>query len=108
VRANLDTNLDVSRMSIERILAAGGAKLFSHVTAAAPLGNTGRNILRHDLLSRLRFAEEASRPTRIEWPPSARPDKRESKRFLRHSATLEGSKPPTKRESCQCSRTLKM
>jgi hypothetical protein len=50
VRANLNTNLDVSRMSIEQILAAGGARLFSHVTAANPLGNTGRNILRSSSL----------------------------------------------------------
>jgi hypothetical protein len=50
VRANLNTNLDLSRMSIEQILAAGGARLFSHVAAANPLGNTGRNILRSSSL----------------------------------------------------------
>jgi hypothetical protein len=53
VRANLNTNLDVSRMSIEQILAAGGARLFSHVTAANPLGNMGRNMLRSSRLTNL-------------------------------------------------------
>jgi len=53
VRANVNTNLDLSRMSIEQILAAGGARLFSHVTAANSLGNTGRNILRSSGLHNL-------------------------------------------------------
>ncbi len=53
VRANVNTNLDVSRMSIEQILAAGGARLFSHVTAANPLANTGRNIVRSSRLVNL-------------------------------------------------------
>jgi hypothetical protein len=53
VRANLNTNLNLSRMSVEQILAAGGARLFSHVTAASPLGNTGRNILRSSRLTNL-------------------------------------------------------
>jgi len=46
VRANSNTALDVSGMSLEQIFLAGGARLFSHVTVANPLGNTGRNILR--------------------------------------------------------------
>jgi hypothetical protein len=53
VRANLNTNLDVSRMSIEQILAEGGARLFSHVTPANPLGNMGRNMLRSSRLTNL-------------------------------------------------------
>jgi hypothetical protein len=53
VRANLNTNLDVSRMSIEQIVAAGGARLFSHVTAANPLGSMGRNMLRSSRLTDL-------------------------------------------------------
>jgi hypothetical protein len=53
VRADLNTNLDLSRMSIEQILVAGGARLFSHVTAANPLGNMGRNVLRSSRLANL-------------------------------------------------------
>jgi hypothetical protein len=75
VRANLNTNLDVSRMSIEQILAAGGAKLFSHVTAASPLGNTGRNILRSSRLmdldlgvvKNMRFLESQTLQLRAEF-----------------------------------------
>lgn len=53
VRANVSTNLDVSRMSVEQIYRAGGARLFSHVTAANPVGNTGRNVLRSSRLVNL-------------------------------------------------------
>jgi hypothetical protein len=48
IRPNLNTSLDVSNMSIEEIIAAGGRNLFSQVTALNPLGNAGRNILRAD------------------------------------------------------------
>ena len=40
-------------MSIEHILAAEGARLFSHVSATNPLSNTGRNILRSSRLTNL-------------------------------------------------------
>jgi hypothetical protein len=53
VRANRDTSLDLAGMSVEQILAAGGARLFRHVTAAEPLGNLGRNVLRSDGIGNL-------------------------------------------------------
>jgi hypothetical protein len=48
IRPNLNTSLNLSSMSIEEILRAGGRTLFSKVTADQPLGNAGRNILRAD------------------------------------------------------------
>jgi len=48
IRPNLNTTLDLSRMSVEAIIRAGGRSLFSPVTAANPIGNAGRNILRAD------------------------------------------------------------
>ena len=52
IRANINTDLDLSRMSVEEIVRAGGAagprSLFRAVTAAERLGNAGRNILRSD------------------------------------------------------------
>jgi hypothetical protein len=48
IRPNLNTLLDLSSMSIEEIIAAGGRAMFSPVTAANPIGNAGRNILRAD------------------------------------------------------------
>lgn len=48
IRANLNTNLDLSSMSISEIRAAGGASLFRAVTASERIGNSGRNILRAD------------------------------------------------------------
>lgn len=48
IRANLNTTLNLSSMSISQIRAAGGASLFSAVTAAQRIGNSGRNILRAD------------------------------------------------------------
>ena len=46
VRANVNTSLDLSRMSVSEIFQAGGAALFRRVTASDPLGNIGRNVLR--------------------------------------------------------------
>ena len=40
-------------MTVREIQQAGGARLFSPVTAANPVGNAGRNILRADGLNRL-------------------------------------------------------
>ncbi len=52
IRANLNTNLDLSNMTVEEIVRAGGlagpASLFRSVTAAQRIGNAGRNILRSD------------------------------------------------------------
>jgi hypothetical protein len=48
IRPNVNTSLNLSSLSIEELLAAGGRSLFSTVTAANPIGNAGRNILRAD------------------------------------------------------------
>ena len=60
IRPNLNTNLDLSRMSVEGLLGAGGRSLFSPLPACQPIpganactpiqrfGNVGRNILRSD------------------------------------------------------------
>jgi hypothetical protein len=51
IRANLNTTLDVSRMSVEEINKAGGASLFSQVTTPQCVGNLARNALRADGIS---------------------------------------------------------
>jgi hypothetical protein len=56
IRPNLNTNLDLSSMTLNDIVAAGGRTLFSQVTAASPIGNAGRNILRADGLNNLDMA----------------------------------------------------
>ena len=57
IRPNLNTSLDLSHMSIEDIIRVGGPagarSLFSAVTAANPIGNAGRNILRADGINRI-------------------------------------------------------
>jgi len=53
VRANVNTSLDLARMTVEEIVRAGGRSLFSRVSAANPLGNLGRNILRSSGISSL-------------------------------------------------------
>ncbi len=65
IRPNLNTNLDLSRMSIQDLLAAGGRSLFSPLppcqriagtntcTPVARFGNVGRNILRSDGLGQV-------------------------------------------------------
>jgi hypothetical protein len=53
VRANVNTTLNLATMSVEKLLRAGGQQLFSRVTAASPLGNVGRNILRSDGITNL-------------------------------------------------------
>jgi hypothetical protein len=53
IRANAATTLPLSNMSVEEIVRAGGSKLFSRVSAAAPLGNLGRNVLRADGIGNL-------------------------------------------------------
>lgn len=50
---NVATNLDLSSMTVRQIVAAGGRNLFSRVTAANPIGNAGRNILRSDGINNL-------------------------------------------------------
>ncbi|HEY1239727.1 MAG TPA: carboxypeptidase regulatory-like domain-containing protein, partial [Bryobacteraceae bacterium] len=65
IRPNVNTNLDVSSMSIEELLRAGGASLFSTLppcqriagtntcTPVQRAGNAGRNILRSDGIANL-------------------------------------------------------
>jgi len=53
IRPNLDPSFDVSRMSLEEILRAGGRSLFPQVTSLNPIGNAGRNILRADGMNRV-------------------------------------------------------
>ncbi|HBY58609.1 MAG TPA: hypothetical protein DEH78_02225, partial [Solibacterales bacterium] len=50
IRPNVATSMDLSSMNIADLRArwAGGERFFTPVTAAAPLGNTGRGILRAD------------------------------------------------------------
>jgi len=53
IRANVNTTLDLARMTVQELLWAGGARLFSRVSAHNPLGNLGRNALRADGLTDL-------------------------------------------------------
>jgi hypothetical protein len=63
VRPHLATNSDIARMKIDQIFAFNlnrvvnnsGTTLFNNVTAAAPLGNAGRNIIRADGIGQLDF-----------------------------------------------------
>jgi Carboxypeptidase regulatory-like domain/TonB dependent receptor len=55
IRPNINTSLDLSSMSLEEIIAAGGRNLFSEVTASNPIGNAGRNILRADGINNVDF-----------------------------------------------------
>ncbi len=68
IRPNVNTNLDVSRMSVEELLRAGGRSLFATLpscqrvaganTCIAPfrVGNAGRNILRSDGIAQVDFS----------------------------------------------------
>src|SRR5438552_6579349 len=55
IRPNLNTNLDLSSMTISEILAAGGANLFRELSPGQRVGNAGRNILRSDGLNLVDF-----------------------------------------------------
>jgi hypothetical protein len=55
IRPFLNTNLDLSQMPVRDVQAAGGGALFRGVTAANPIGNAGRNILRANGINRLDF-----------------------------------------------------
>lgn len=60
IRPNLNTSLDLSRMSIEDILRQTGSStaaraLFTATTAAQRVGNSGRNILRADGINNIDF-----------------------------------------------------
>jgi hypothetical protein len=55
IRPNLNTTLDLAHMGVREIQLAGGASLFRAVTAASPIGDAGRNILRADGINRVDF-----------------------------------------------------
>ena len=55
IRPNLNTTLDLSSMSVEEILSAGGRSLFSTITAAQRVGSVGRNVLRSDGINNIDF-----------------------------------------------------
>ena len=55
IRPFLNTSLDLSSMTVRQIQAAGGGSLFRGVTAANPIGNAGRSIVRADGINRLDF-----------------------------------------------------
>ena len=55
IRPFLNTNLDLSNMTVRQVQDAGGGRLFRGVTAASPVGDAGRNILRADGINRIDF-----------------------------------------------------
>ncbi len=55
IRPNVNTNLNLSNLTIAEIIAAGGRSLFTQVTAAQRVGNAGRNILRGDRFTNIDF-----------------------------------------------------
>jgi hypothetical protein len=55
IRPNLNTALDLSKMTLVEIRAAGGASLFSPLTAGQRTGTIGRNTLRGDGIANLDF-----------------------------------------------------
>jgi hypothetical protein len=55
IRPNVNTTLDLSNMSVEELVAAGGRSLFTPITAAQRIGNAGRNILRSDGVNNIDF-----------------------------------------------------
>jgi hypothetical protein len=63
IRPNLNTGLDLSSMTINEILAAGGANLFRGLDDGQLVGNAGRNILRSDGLNLVDFG--ISKNTRV-------------------------------------------
>jgi hypothetical protein len=57
IRPDLNTTLNLSSMSVEEIVAAGGASLFRRlpVSGVQRIGNAGRNILRSDGINNIDF-----------------------------------------------------
>lgn len=57
IRPNVVTGLDISRMTVEQLVAAraNGDPLFRQITAAQRVGNAGRNILRSDGINNIDF-----------------------------------------------------
>jgi len=75
VRANQNTALDLSRMSVEELLQAGGRQLFTQATTANSIGNMGRNVLRSSpyrnidigIIKNTRFSESQNLQIRAEF-----------------------------------------
>ena len=59
-RPSLNTNLDLSGLSVRDLQAAVGRALFSPATVNAPIGNAGRNILRANGINRPAFLNEGA------------------------------------------------
>ena len=55
IRPNINTTLDLSNMSVEEIVGAGGRSLFRTITAAQRVGDVGRNVLRSDGINNVDF-----------------------------------------------------
>jgi hypothetical protein len=55
IRPNLNTSLDVSNMSVEELIAAGGAALFRGLDPGQRVGTVGRNVLRSDGINNIDF-----------------------------------------------------
>jgi hypothetical protein len=55
IRPNINTTLDLSNMTVEEILQAGGRSLFRTITTAQRVGDAGRNILRSDGVNNIDF-----------------------------------------------------
>lgn len=55
IRPNLNTSLDLSSMSVEEIIRAGGAALFRRLGPNERVGNVGRNTLRADGIGNVDF-----------------------------------------------------
>lgn len=53
IRPHLNTSLDLSRLKVREVQAAGGRSLFTGASVASPIGNAGRNILRADGMNRV-------------------------------------------------------
>jgi hypothetical protein len=55
IRPHLNTNLDLSKLTVREVQSAGGRALFLPATVQAPIGNAGRNILRANGINRVDF-----------------------------------------------------
>jgi hypothetical protein len=55
IRPNVNTTLDLSNMTVEELLRAGGRSLFSTLRTGQRVGDAGRNILRADGINNIDF-----------------------------------------------------
>lgn len=55
IRPNVRSTLDLSRLSVEELVAAGGSSLFQTLQRGQRFGNAGRNILRADGIGNVDF-----------------------------------------------------